>query len=216
MGLKRLLNGTPFGPTVAYCVKILSETAVRNDIFPGGCCQLRGMVMNKIKHKGARQLFKAVDIFFVCSFLLLRMVVYVLPASAVYDIASALGYALYYLIPGARERLFNIVSEAMPELTDSKHIKRIGRSSIIELYKPLFDLAVYARHRDRMVRDAVIEGLDNLDQADAFGKGVIIQSAHVGGWALAILAAPPIGVDATLIAVNPDALFTPPFRSSCL
>lgn len=172
---------------------------------------MRVMVMKKIKHKVARQLLKAIDIFFVCSFLLLRMVVRVLPASAVYDIASALGYALYYLIPGARERLFNIVSEAMPELTDSKHIKRIGRSSIIEMYKPMFDLAVYARHRDRMLRDAVLEGLDNLDQADAFGKGVIIQSAHIGGWALAILAARPLGVQATLIAVNPDVLFTPRF-----
>ena len=167
--------------------------------------------MKKIKHKVARQLLKVIDISLVCAFMLLRMIGYILPASAVYDIASALGYALYYLIPGSRKRLFNIVSEAMPELTDSKHIKRIGRSSIIELYNTMFDLAVYARHKDRLIKHAVIEGLENLDRADAFGKGAIIASVHIGGWPLGIIAAPRMGIQATLIGINPDFTFTPRF-----
>jgi KDO2-lipid IV(A) lauroyltransferase len=169
------------------------------------------MFMKKIKHMVLRPLLKAIDISFLCVFLLLRLIAYALPASAVYGIASALGYTLYYLMPGSRECLFNIVTKAMPDLKDSNHIKKIGRSSTIELYKTMFDLAVYARHRDRLIENAVIEGREYVDRADALGKGVIIASVHIGGWPLGIVAAPRMGIEATLIGINPDFTPTPRF-----
>lgn len=168
-------------------------------------------VMKKIKKSTIKPIMKIIDVLFLLYFYLTRMLLYVLPPGVLYAIYSGFGYALFYLLPGARKRGCDAVSQAMPELTDPRSIERIARSSSAELYKTMLDLAVFARHGERLGEELIIEGLEFIEQADSLGKGVICIPGHMGAWGIAMGVVARHGYLSTPIVMNPGKTFTPRF-----
>jgi len=165
--------------------------------------------MKKIKKKMLKPLLTVIDFFFLGYFHLTRMLVYVLPARVLYAMYAGLGYAFYYMMPGGRKRAYNVISQAMPEVTDPERIRRIARKSAGELFKSMLDLAMFARHGDRMAREVTIEGLDDVDKLLEGGSGGICLAAHIGGWAIAMALMSRQGYLGIPIVMNPSSTLTP-------
>lgn len=165
--------------------------------------------MKKIKKRMLKPLLTVIDFFFLGYFHLTRMLVYVIPPSILYAMYAGLGYALYYMMPGGRKRAYNVISQAMPEVTDPERIRRIARKSASELFKSMLDLTMFARHGDRMARELTIEGLDAVDKLLEKGKGGICIPAHIGGWAIAMGLMARHGYLSTPIVMNPSSTLTP-------
>ena len=165
-------------------------------------------MIKKIKRKVAKPLAAVIDILMLGSLYLTRGLAYVLPSAFLYTIVTWCGYVLYYIVPGTRQRLFSIISECMPELTDSE-VRHVARSSFGELLRPMVDFPVFARHGDRIMEKIKAEGVENFDELDALGKGVIIVTPHVGGWDVATAIMTHLGYELTPILVNPNATLTP-------
>jgi lauroyl/myristoyl acyltransferase len=166
------------------------------------------MVIKKVKRKVVKPLAAVIDILMLGFLYLTRGLAYVLPLAFLYTIFTWCGYVLYYIVPGARQRLFSIISECMPELTDSE-VRHVARSSFGELLRPVVDFPVFARHGDRIMEKMKAEGTENFDELDALGKGVIIVTPHVGGWDVATAIMTHLGYGLTPILVNPSATLTP-------
>jgi lauroyl/myristoyl acyltransferase len=179
------------------CILVIEFITLGNEIM-----------MKKFKHKLVKPLATVVDILMLGLLYLTRGLAYVLPVPFTYAIFTWLGYALYYIWPGARQRLFNVISECMPELSDSE-VRHIARSSYGELLRPMVDFPVFARHGKRIMEKMETVGTENFDELDALGKGVIIVTPHVGGWDVATAVMTHHGYELTPVLVNPISTFTP-------
>jgi KDO2-lipid IV(A) lauroyltransferase len=165
-------------------------------------------MLKKIKHSLLRPVASVVDISMLSLIYLTRGLAYVLPVKLLYAIFTYIGYVLYYIVPGARQRLFSTISECMPQLTDDE-VRHIARSSYGELMRPMVDFPVFLRHGERLLDQLVEEGYDVMDELDARGKGVIVLTPHVGGWDMATAIMNHYGFEVAPILVNPDATLTP-------
>jgi lauroyl/myristoyl acyltransferase len=165
--------------------------------------------MKKVKKSILRPLMIAIDIFFLGFFQLTRLLAHIVPARILFAMYAGLGYSFYYLMPGARKRSYNIISQAMPEATDTKRIKYIARKSASELFKAMIDLTMFARHGDRIASETSVDGIDDVDNLLAKGKGGICVASHVGGWAISMALMGHKGYLSTPIVMNPDRTLTP-------
>lgn len=156
----------------------------------------------------ARYLLTAIDYFFLGYFCLVRGLARVLPPRFLYAIFAGLGYTIYYLVPGTRNRACSNIKAALPEL-DDRAVKRIGRSSYGELLKDMPDLVIFARHKERMWSQVEVEGLEPIDVELEKGNGGICICAHVGAWAIAMGMMIGRGYQSTPIIVNPERTLTP-------
>ena len=165
--------------------------------------------MKKIKRRILKSLLTVIDFLFLGYFHLTRMLVYVLPPRILYATYSHFGHAMYYLVPGARKRVFKVISEAMPEISDPEQIRHIAYSSYGELFKSMPDLLIFARYGDRMAKELTIEGLDAVDKLLETGSGVVVLAAHIGAWAIAMALMARHGYLSTPIVMNPSSTLTP-------
>jgi lauroyl/myristoyl acyltransferase len=166
--------------------------------------------MKKARKKTLKYLLKVIDIGFLGYFHLVRMLSFILPPRVLYAFYAGLSFVLYHAVPGTGKRYRRAVAEALPEIKDPKRIKEIARSSYNELYMGMVDLAVFARHGEKIAGELEIEGLDiaerELRRED--GGGIAV-AGHVGGWAIAMGIMSYYGYLSTPIVVNPDSTPTP-------
>ena len=165
--------------------------------------------MKKIKKLMFKPLLTLIDFLFLGFFHLTRLLVYVVPARVLFAVYAGMGYSFYYLMPGARKRAYNVVSKALPEVTDPKRIKYIARKSASELFKSMLDLAMFARHGERIARETEIDGLGAADKLLEKGKGGICVASHIGGWAISMAIMAHHGYLSTPIVMNPKSTLTP-------
>ena len=138
-------------------------------------------------------------------FRLVRLLSRVLPPTLLIACGRALEAAVPRLLPGVRRRLEEKIAEAMPELAGSRRLKRTARKACGALLWPMFDLALFARHSERFLRELAVEGLERLERADAAGKGVILAGGHLGLNALRIAVLARLGRCYSPIYLSPDA-----------
>jgi KDO2-lipid IV(A) lauroyltransferase len=124
--------------------------------------------------------FRLVEYFLLGIFYLTKWLSLILPPTALYSLFDALGYIVFCLRPGGRQRLMQKISDALPEVKDSEEIKRIARYGTSALFFTLLDLVLLWRHSDRIMTEIRIEGEENLVKADAMGKGVLLMGVHMG------------------------------------
>jgi Kdo2-lipid IVA lauroyltransferase/acyltransferase len=111
--------------------------------------------------------------------------------------ASRLGRGCARLLlrfSGQRRRiLLDNLARAFPEKSDEE-IRRIARESVENLGAAFFEFLDVTRWSAEDLRARVsYEGVENLREARARGKGVILLSAHFGSWELGALAAGLLG-----------------------
>lgn len=132
-----------------------------------------------------------------------RFLSYILPPTVLYLIPKGMGAAFFYARPGMRRRLKAKISDGMPEIKDPRELSRIGRQACGAVFMPIFDVFTLARHGDRYLRELSIEGEENLTEAEALGKGVILTGAHLGALAIVHAVMARLGKPYTPIAFNP-------------
>ncbi len=104
----------------------------------------------------------------------------ILPASIYYPLGNAFVALIYYARPRVRRGLRGKITDAMPEITDTRELDRIGRGAYASLLFVVPDFIYFRKHPERVMRELEVEGIENLDAADAEGKGVLILHVHHG------------------------------------
>jgi KDO2-lipid IV(A) lauroyltransferase len=128
----------------------------------------------------------------------------VLPPRILDSIFAAIGSLFFYARPGMRRRLEAKISGALPEITDRREIAHIGRSACVNLFRPMLDGLLFFRHADRIMNNLQIEGMENLDEADAAGKGVILVGCHHGPYSIRLPILVRLGKSYTPIVYHPS------------
>jgi KDO2-lipid IV(A) lauroyltransferase len=106
-----------------------------------------------------------------------------LPLPAAHALGAGLGW-LFFLIPGKRRRTAEINLElCFPEMPTEAR-RRLLRRNLIEVGKSLVEISVlWTRPREKLLRWVRrISGENDLKQAMARGKGVILAAPHLGTW----------------------------------
>lgn len=96
--------------------------------------------------------------------------------------ALVLAGTVYYLHPRLRRVGLRNLEIAMPELP-LKERRRIVRGVFRSLGRLLAEFCRFPKYRrDNVSSVAVYEGFENFDAAERRGKGVLLLTAHLGGW----------------------------------
>jgi phosphatidylinositol dimannoside acyltransferase len=147
--------------------------------------------------------FLAAEIFLLSIFHLARLLSLFLPPAAMQALFEAFGAAIYYGRPRMRHNLETKISDALPEITDSKTVERIARHACGSFLHPMFDLLMLARHGGRIMSGLEVSGLEHLEEADAMGKGVLMLFAHFGSFDIFAPVMARYGKPFTPIIFNP-------------
>ena len=95
---------------------------------------------------------------------------------------------------------------ALPELPKEKH-EEILKGCFESLGRQLGFVSHFSRFTPERVRELIdVEGLEHIRRAQAAGRGVIIFSAHFGGWEMSHLAFPAYGFDWNVLVRRIDNL----------
>jgi lauroyl/myristoyl acyltransferase len=154
-------------------------------------------------------LFRLLEGTFMAMAYATRFLSFILPPSLLYLIPRSMGAVFFYARPGMRRRLEAKISDAMPEISDPHELSRIGRQACGSMFMPIFDVFTLSRHGERYMQGLSIEGEENLAEAEALGKGVILTGAHIGALAIAHAVMARLGKPYTPIAFNPDNTIMP-------
>ena len=124
------------------------------------------------------------------------------------------GAAMFYARPGMRRRLEGKLSDAMPELSDRRRNHRVAIKAYGSAIRPILDLVMFLRYGDRIMRHIDIGGQENLDKADAEGKGVILLFAHLGSYDLFAVVMASVDKPFTPIIFHPRTTPVPRYIST--
>ena len=107
-----------------------------------------------------------------------------LPRSASASLGGAAALAYLALASRRRRVLVGNLRAAFPEKTP-REIARLARDSVRSFGAAVMDFLAIARAEEAEIRGRVfVRGVEHYDSARALGRGVILMSAHLGGWEL--------------------------------
>lgn len=134
-----------------------------------------------------------------------------LPHAWAYALAVVAARFAWWFSPLARPRLEYNLKIACPELTtDQRELHRISWLNFRNHAKAYADLMQLPAARVEAIRDRLkVKGLENLEEARALGKGVLVVSAHMGSYeeAAAIWASTQAPVSLFAEELEPRTLF---------
>jgi lauroyl/myristoyl acyltransferase/mitochondrial fission protein ELM1 len=108
-----------------------------------------------------------------------------LPRSASLRLGAGLGDIIYRTVKRRRQIALKNLSMALGSEKPDDKLKHIARSSFQNMGKTLVEfLSTPGYSAERLRSLARIEGMQNIQQAAARGKGTIFISAHLGNWEL--------------------------------
>lgn len=116
---------------------------------------------------------------------LFRIILMVLPRRAALWLGRRFG-DLFYLVDGRHRReVLSNLDIAYGDEIDHKAKKRIARKSYEHFASILFDLIRPAKlDKNKIDKIATTEGWENLEEAIALDRGVLVLTAHYGFWEL--------------------------------
>ncbi|HWQ61415.1 MAG TPA: lysophospholipid acyltransferase family protein [Negativicutes bacterium] len=122
-----------------------------------------------------------------------------LPAGARNKLGDVVGEALWPFVPRKRREMAvtNVMASLGLDRTDALALVRRSAVRFGRMFMEV--LAIPRLNKDNIGNFVVLQGRENLDQAYAYGKGVILAAAHSGNWeligpVLAIYGYPVVGV----------------------
>lgn len=127
----------------------------------------RGKLRTAVEYAAARCLFWAMG---------------VLPRGLAVGLARAVAYLTYLLVPRLRRIGDLNLQMAFPEMSAPER-SRLLRQSMLNVGRHIGEFIRVSRITpEELRRDMGCEGLEHIEAARALGRGVIIFSAHLGGW----------------------------------
>jgi KDO2-lipid IV(A) lauroyltransferase len=142
---------------------------------------------------------------FVFNFL--RRTASAVPTGVGYFLARALVPVHYYCFPSRRASVISNVRHILGNSASPK-FKELGEKRTAQLifrsYNSfLFEFFKISQFDASKIEDTVVfEGLENLDDALAGGKGVVIATAHIGNWELGGAALATLGYKLNVVAAT--------------
>ena len=107
------------------------------------------------------------------------------PAGVAHRLARAGGTAEWALRPGKRRRLAENLCHALGLPPDHPRVKALVRQEVLNEARRSADLLWALGRPDELLRSTVVQGAENVRAALEHGNGVLLVSAHVGGWEVA-------------------------------
>src|SRR5579864_8170542 len=105
-----------------------------------------------------------------------------LPRPLAHAVGIVLGKLAYYLHPRLRRVGRRNLELAFPEKPAAER-KQILRGVYVSLGRLLGEFCLFPRYtRDNVGEIAVYQGFENFEAAERRGKGVLLLTAHFGGW----------------------------------
>jgi len=118
---------------------------------------------------------------FLPVWLLLR-VMQALPRAAARRLGIAIGLGFFHCYPRLRRVGVRNLEMAFPSLSEAERL-RILRGVFISLGRLLAEFPKFPSYsRENVSQVAIYDGLENFEAAERRGKGVLLLSAHLGGW----------------------------------
>lgn len=129
-------------------------------------------------------------------FLVLRTI----PARGRVWLGRSLGLSLYHLVPRLRSMALANLERALGTTRSSEERVAIARGSFAYLGRLLCDTPSFPKVRaGNLERFAVFEGLENVRNAYAKGKGVFLFSGHYGNWEMVALLQGYLGMPLAMV-----------------
>lgn len=135
-------------------------------------------------------------------FLIVSSLIRALPRPLALDLGKLLGGALLPMLTKVDRTARANLAIAFPELDERevaallrRHYRHLGGNAI-----ELLRLPCLAKDADELSKLFSFEGLDHLHEAHAKGKGVLILTAHLGGWEMGTYFLPRLGFKTAFIA----------------
>jgi KDO2-lipid IV(A) lauroyltransferase len=142
-------------------------------------------------------------------FRLTRFLSAFLPPSFLYALFNAAASAFYCARPGMRRRLLRIIADAFPALEGGREISRVARRACGAALLPMLDIVILARHGEEIMDRLRVEGMENLEEADSQGKGVIAITSHLGAFSIGTAIAARVGKPITPVGFLPTRTMLP-------
>ncbi len=152
--------------------------------------------------------FRLVEIFLLSLFYGTKMASRILSPELITRFYDLVGKVIFYLRPGSSKRLIQKLTDALPE-KDPQEIRKIALKLNGTFLSGIVDLVLLWRHTDRYMSQLSIEGLENLREADARGKGVLLITTHLGPFAVLHAVLARLGYPYTPIMWHPNATPAP-------
>lgn len=135
-----------------------------------------------------------------------RIIAARLPAFISYTIASAAGDVMYYLWPRGRRNMIKSIAAVLSKDVNSPEVRRNARYGMRNYCKFIIDMLRYAYPKNGVFeRDIELSGTENIDNALAEGKGVIIVGLHMGNLDLGIRALSHAGYPINAVVQNMES-----------
>ncbi len=132
-----------------------------------------------------------------------------LPPALFYRLVEAFGALLYHSRPKVRDDLRSRIADALGDVDDVRELDRIGRGAYCALLLNVPDMIYWEKRGDRFMRELHVEGVENLERADAQGKGVLLHMTHTGRSPLLHIMMARLGMPFTLVMFHPDTTPVP-------
>jgi KDO2-lipid IV(A) lauroyltransferase len=108
-----------------------------------------------------------------------------LPARVAHGFATVGGTLEWAVRPGKRRRLAENLSHALDRPPDDPVVRDVVRREVRNEARRSADVLWALARPDELLATTRVEGQQNIDAALARGNGVLLVTAHVGGWEVA-------------------------------
>jgi len=120
--------------------------------------------------------------------------------NACYSFARFISLIHFYISVKDRK---TVIDNLYPIITDKSKIKQCAKEIFVNFAYYLVDFFRYSKLNQDFIKKYIeIEGLDNLNQALAKGKGVIVLAAHLGNYELAGAVLSLLGYPLSVVALS--------------
>lgn len=127
-------------------------------------------------------MLSALDYALLLMVYLTRLLTRFLPPKALDSLFDLLGTASCRLLPGMGDRLAAKAGEILGGGLDRRELERISRGVCASALKPILDMALLWRHGEGVMERLRVEGMENLEEAESEGRGVLLLFVHTGSY----------------------------------
>ncbi|OFW60622.1 MAG: hypothetical protein A2Y75_01955 [Candidatus Solincola sediminis] len=151
-------------------------------------------------------IFRMVDATFLGLLNLVRFLTRFLPPQTFLAAADYIGYAMYYIRPGARKYILETMRESLPDVGDERELVHIAKKAFSAPIKSMLDIILMERHLGTVMDRFIVneEAIALYDRETAAGRGAIALSPHIGGVGISFSLACRVGRNLTPVAIDPQ------------
>ncbi len=134
-----------------------------------------------------------------------RLLARFVPPAALDSFFDLLGKAACRLLPGMGEKLAAKAGEILGGDLQPLELERISHGVCASALKPILDMALLWRHGERMMARLRVEGMENLEEAESEGRGVLLLFVHTGSYDISPVLFNRLGKPFTPVMFHPHS-----------